>query len=69
MTQREKLTEEVHSLLTTIANLGNTTDEMTTAECNKENKDFVEACEWNSLLDRLFEEVHSFAEGKNIETL
>ena len=68
MTHKERLTEEVNQLLNAIVYLGNTTDEMATADCTKDNPDFVDGAEWVALLDRLFVEVKDFADAKGIET-
>lgn len=67
MTAKEKLTNEVNELLKIVANLGNTDNEIPTADCNNGNPDFRDACEWSAILDRVFNEIYDFAEKKGIE--
>lgn len=65
---KEKLTEEVQTLLSTLANLGNTKNVITTAELERGSRDVEDADSWERFLDRLFNEVQVFADTKGIET-
>lgn len=65
---KEKLTEEVQTLLSTLANLGNTKNVITTAELERGSRDVEDADSWERFLDRLFNEVQAFADTKGIET-
>ena len=65
---KERLTEEVQTLLSTLANLGNTKNVITTAELERGSRDVEDADSWERFLDRLFNEVQVFADTKGIET-
>lgn len=65
---KEKLTEEVQTLLSALANLGNTKNVITTAELERGSRDVEDADSWERFLDRLFNEVQVFADTKGIET-
>lgn len=67
MKHKEQLAAEVKSLLSTLANLGNVKDNISTEDIINNTEDAKDAQEWETLLDNLFVEVCDFAVSKGIE--
>lgn len=67
MKNKEQLATEVKSLLSTLANLGNVKDSISTEDIINNTEDAKDAQEWETLLDNLFVEVCDFAVSKGIE--
>lgn len=67
MKHKEQLATEVKSLLSTLANLGNVKDAISSADIANNTEDAKDAQEWETLLDNLFVEVCDFAVSKGIE--
>lgn len=68
MTEHKKrLTEEVQTLLSTLANLGNVKDTISSEDIANNTEDAQAAQAWETMLDNLFTEVCDFAVSKGIE--
>lgn len=67
MKHKEQLATEVKSLLSTLANLGNIKDGISSIDIANNTEDAKDAQEWETLLDNLFVEVCDFAVSKGIE--
>ena len=68
MTEHKKrLTEEVQTLLSTLANLGNVKDTISSEDIANNTEDAQAAQAWETMLDTLFTEVCDFAVSKGIE--
>lgn len=67
MKHKEQLATEVKSLLSTLANLGNVKDGISSIDIANNTEDAKDAQEWETLLDNLFVEVCDFAVSKGIE--
>lgn len=64
---KKKMTEEVQTLLSTLANLGNVKDTISTEDIANNTEDAQAAQAWETMLDNLFTEVCDFAVSKGIE--
>jgi outer membrane murein-binding lipoprotein Lpp len=68
MTEHKKrLTEEVQTLLSTLANLGNVKDTISSEDIANKTEDAQAAQAWETILDNLFTELCDFAVSKGIE--
>lgn len=62
------LAGEVNDLLAKLADLGNVSDNIATADLNEDNEDYKASYEWEQLLDSFFDIVQDFAKSKEIST-
>jgi len=66
-TSAEILKEEISTLASLVANLGNASNVIPTADLNADNPDAVNADKWEKVLDDIYLQVADFAESVGVE--